>query len=67
MGTKEFFGINVPPDCELQFEDRSVIVFVDERNTENHSVIENVFGSTITNGMVTLTLERVENGVTISG
>jgi len=67
VGTKEFFDINVPPDCELQFDDRSVMVFVDGRNTENHSVMENVFGSAITNGMVTLTLERVENGVTISG
>ncbi len=65
LGTKEFFDINVPPDCELRFEDRSVMVFVDERNTENHSVMENIFGSAITNGEVTLTLERVENGVTI--
>jgi hypothetical protein len=74
VGTKEFFGINVPPDCELRFEDNSVIAVVDG-NPENHNVGvrvgmkvgENIIDLTITNSNVTLTLERVENGVTISG
>jgi len=74
LGTKEFFDINVPPDCELRFEDNSVVAVVDG-NPENHNVGvkvgvkvgENIIDLTITNGKVTLTLERVENGVMISG
>ena len=66
LGTKEFFDINVPPDCELQFEDNSVVAVVDG-NPENHNVRVKVVGSAITNGKVTLTLERVENGVMVSG
>ena len=67
VGTKEQFEINVPPDCELRFWDRSIIVFVDGRNTENHNVVQNVFGENITNRNVTLMLERTENGVIVSG
>jgi len=67
VGTKEQFEINVPSDCELRFEDNSIVVFVDGRNTENHNIGVNVFGSTITGRKVMLTLERVENGVMVSG
>ena len=69
MGTKEFFDINVPPDCELRFADNSVVAVVDG-NPENHNVGVKVvvpYDSAITNGKVTLTLERVENGVMVSG
>jgi len=65
LGTKEFFDINVPPDCQLQFDNNSVVVVDDQRKT--HDVEINVTGSMITNRKVTLTLERVENGVIISG
>ena len=65
-GTKEFFEINVPPGCELRFEDNSVVAVVDDQ-TKIHNVVVNVVGSTITDKKVTLTLERVENGVTVSG
>jgi len=68
LGTKEFFDINVPPDCELRFENNLVVAVVDG-NPENHNVGVQVCDnrSAITNGMVTLTLERTENGVTING
>jgi hypothetical protein len=69
-GTIEQFEINVPPYCKLQFEDRSVVVFVDGRNTENHNVgvkVRTFDGSPITNGKVTLTLKRTEDEVTING
>jgi len=74
VGTKEQFEINVPPDCELRFWDNSVVAVVDG-NPENHNVRvrvgmkvgENIIHLIITTGKVTLTLERVENGVTISG
>jgi hypothetical protein len=68
LGTKEFFDINVPPDCELRFEDNSIVAVVDG-NPENYNVGVKVTynGFAITDMKVTLTLERVENGVTISG
>jgi hypothetical protein len=74
LGTKEFFDINVPSGCELRFEDNSVVAVVDG-NPENHNVMvrvgmkvgENITDLTITSRNVTLTLERVENGVMISG
>ncbi len=66
QGTIEFFQINVPPGCELRFEDNSVVVVVDGQ-TKTHSTRVNVTGPAIAAREVTLTLERVENGVTISG
>lgn len=65
-GTKEQFEINVPPGCELRFEDNSVVVVVDGQ-TKTHQVGVNVTGSAITAREVVLTLERVKNGVMISG
>ncbi|MCJ7720314.1 MAG: hypothetical protein MUO36_02480 [Candidatus Hadarchaeum sp.] len=73
-GTIEQFEINVPPDCELRFENNSVVAVVDG-NPENHNVGvkvgekfgENIIDLTITSRRVTLTLKRAENGVTISG
>lgn len=65
-GTNEQFEINVPPGCELRFENNSVVVVVDGQ-TKTHNVGVNVTGSAITAREVTLTLERVENGVTVSG
>ena len=73
VGTKEFFDINVPPDCKLRFECNSVVAIVDG-NPENHNVVvkvgakvgDNIIDLTITSRMVTLALERVKNGVTIS-
>jgi len=66
VGTKELFEIDVPPGCELQFENNNIVVVVDG-NPENHNVGIKVIGSTITNRKVTLTLERTENGVMVSG
>lgn len=65
-GTVELFEINVPSDCELRFEDNSIVVVVDGQ-TKTHDVLLNVVGSAITDRKVTLTLERTENGVTVSG
>jgi hypothetical protein len=73
MGTKEFFTINVPADCELRFEDNSVVAIVDG-NLENHGVRvkvgvkvgENIIDLKITSRNVVLTLERTKNGVSVS-
>jgi hypothetical protein len=64
--TTWIFNIDVPADCELQFENKSVVAIVDNVH-KYHDVGINVDGPTISGRRVGLTLRRTENGVTIIG
>jgi hypothetical protein len=60
------FDIDVPPDCVLQFENRSVVATIDNVH-KYHDVGISVDGPMISGRRASLTLERVENGVSVSG
>jgi hypothetical protein len=64
--TTWIFNIDVPADCKLQFENKSVVAIVDNVH-KYHDVGISVDGPTISGRRVGLTLQRTENGVTISG
>jgi len=65
-GTRVFFTITVPSNCELHFENRAIIVIID-KNVMTHDVGVQVTGLSISGRQAWLTLERTSEGVTISG
>jgi len=66
VGSQDFFDIDVPSNCQLSFEDNSVVALVNTvPKTFDAGVL--VFGDNVSNRKVHLTLERVENGVSVYG
>jgi hypothetical protein len=64
--TTWIFNIDVPADCELQFENKSVVAIIDNVH-KYHDVGISVVGPTISGRKIGLTLERRENEVRVSG
>ena len=63
--TMWIFNIDVPADCGLQFDNKFVVVIVDNVYTY-HDVGISVDGPMVSGRQVELTLRRTGNGVTIS-
>jgi hypothetical protein len=67
--TTWIFNIDVPADCELQFENKSVVAIVDNVH-KYHDVgisVDAKLTTPISGRKARLTLKRTENGVTING
>lgn len=65
-GTRTFFTITVPSNCELRFENRALVVIID-KNVGTHDVGVQVTGPSISGRQAKLTLERTGEGVIVSG
>lgn len=59
------FDIVVPSNCELRFEENSVIIVIGEVQ-ENFDAGAAVSGPALSGQQIRLTIERTENGVVVS-
>jgi len=65
VGASFSFDIVVPPNCELRFEDNSVVIVIGEVQ-ENFDAGTVVSGPALSGQQIRLTIERAENGVAVS-
>lgn len=66
VGSKDYFDIDVPSNCQLSFEDNSIIAHVNNVPKTFDAGVP-VSGDNVSNRKVHLTLGRVENGVSVYG
>jgi len=65
VGASFPFDIAVPSNCELRFEENSVVIVIEEVQKNFDAGIA-VSGPTLSGQQIRLTIERVENGVAVS-
>jgi len=65
MGASFLFDIVVPSNCELRFEENSVVIVIGEVQ-ENFDAGIAVSGPALSGEQIRLMIERTENGVVIS-
>ncbi len=64
-GAQVLFDIVVPSNCELRFEENSVVIVIGGVQ-ENFDAGITISGPTLSGQQVGLTLQRTENGVAVS-
>ncbi len=65
VGASLPFDIMVPTNCELQFEEKSVVIVIGQTQ-ENFDAGAMVSGPTLSGQQARLVIKRTENGVTVS-
>lgn len=63
-GSQKPFEITIPEDCELRFENKSVVAVI-SGDRESHDTDLNIEGETLSPGHYNLQLVRTEEGVKI--
>lgn len=65
-GSATLFTIDVPQDCQLKFENTSVVISIGGENRSFNTFVS-LIGPSFSGGRVQLTLRRTSEGVEVSG